>query len=242
LASRGLCALALLGVWNWRGTNADGGKTALAEWEDIALNGRQTYIVFDSDVMLKASVHEALSRLKAYLENKGARVALIYLPPGPAAVKQGVDDFLAAGGSVEALLTLACNELLPAPEGAGRHEDDAEEGGSQATRLIRIASTADLFKDEKGDAHAAIDIEGHRETLPTRSTSFRRWLARSYYVQTGSSPKGGSISDALTVIEGKAQFEGETRRVWTRVAEDDGCIYLDLGSPTWEAVRIGTDG
>ena len=30
LASRELCAIALLGVWNWRGTNADGGKVALA--------------------------------------------------------------------------------------------------------------------------------------------------------------------------------------------------------------------
>jgi len=33
LASRGLCAVALIGVWNWRGTNELGGKTVLAEWE-----------------------------------------------------------------------------------------------------------------------------------------------------------------------------------------------------------------
>ena len=32
LVSRGLCAMALLGVWNWRGRNQDGGLTALAEW------------------------------------------------------------------------------------------------------------------------------------------------------------------------------------------------------------------
>src|SRR3712207_8064028 len=47
LVSRGLCAVALIGVWNWRGTNQYGGKMALPEWESVALNGRKVYIVFE---------------------------------------------------------------------------------------------------------------------------------------------------------------------------------------------------
>ena len=70
LVSRGLCAIALIGVWNWRGTNEHGGKTALPEWEYIALNDREVYIVFDSDVMLKQEVYAALVRLKAFLESR----------------------------------------------------------------------------------------------------------------------------------------------------------------------------
>jgi hypothetical protein len=70
LVSRGLCAVALLGVWNWRGTNEYGGKVALPEWEHIALNDRQAYIVFDSDAMRKPQVHKALARLKRFLEEK----------------------------------------------------------------------------------------------------------------------------------------------------------------------------
>jgi hypothetical protein len=38
--SAGLACVALLGVWNWKGTNTLGGKTALPAWADIALNGR----------------------------------------------------------------------------------------------------------------------------------------------------------------------------------------------------------
>ncbi len=68
LVSRGLCALALIGVWNWRGTNERGGKTILADWDYVALNGRRVYIVFDSDVMLKPAVYKALVGLKAVLE------------------------------------------------------------------------------------------------------------------------------------------------------------------------------
>jgi hypothetical protein len=70
LVSRGLCAIALIGVWNWRGTNEYGGKTALPEWEYIALNDREVYIVFDSDVMLKPQVYNALARLKPFLESR----------------------------------------------------------------------------------------------------------------------------------------------------------------------------
>lgn len=70
LVSQGLCAVALLGVWNWRGTNERGGKTVLPEWDYIALNEREVFIVFDSDIALKPEVHRALVRLKAFLEGR----------------------------------------------------------------------------------------------------------------------------------------------------------------------------
>ena len=70
LVSRGLCTVALLGVWNWRGRNGQGGKVALPEWDSIALNDREVYIVFDSDVILKREVHAAMARLKAFLEGR----------------------------------------------------------------------------------------------------------------------------------------------------------------------------
>jgi hypothetical protein len=70
LVGRGLCTVALLGIWNWRGRNGDGGLTALAEWEYVALNGREVYIVFDSDVMLKLGVYRGMLRLKAFLEGR----------------------------------------------------------------------------------------------------------------------------------------------------------------------------
>ncbi|MDR4469112.1 MAG: DUF3854 domain-containing protein [Nitrospira sp.] len=103
--SRGLCCVALLGVWNWRGSNASGGKTVLADWEQIALNGRLVYLVFDSDVMTKREVQQALRRLKAFLESRGATVTVLYLPAAADGAKQGLDDYFFAGGTREDLLT-----------------------------------------------------------------------------------------------------------------------------------------
>jgi len=114
--SRGLCCVALLGVWNWRGSNERGGKTALPDWEYVALNGRRVFIVFDSDVMLKAPVHQALARLKSFLEQRGADVALIYLPAGDGGAKVGLDDYLASGRTIEDLLGLATRELRDSPK------------------------------------------------------------------------------------------------------------------------------
>ena len=117
--SRDLCCIALLGVWNFRGKNEQGGKTALTDWELVALEDRMVYIVFDSDVMLKPEVHAALVRLKAFLELRRAHVALIYLPPGQGGEKQGLDDFFGTGSTVKELIGLASPELRNLPKEHG---------------------------------------------------------------------------------------------------------------------------
>ncbi len=126
--SAGLCCVALLGVWNWRGTNDDGGATALPDWEYVALKGRRegrvVYLAFDSDVMTKPAVYGALRRLWAFLHQRGAHVQAIYLPPGADGSKTGLDDYLARGGTVASLLALAADDLKPPPGG----DDDAPDG------------------------------------------------------------------------------------------------------------------
>ncbi len=102
LASAGLCAIALLGVWNFIGTNDRGGKVFLPDFLDIALNkGRPVRIVFDSDVMTKSEVKQALEVLTRRLQRKGAMVQCAYLPGGKN--KIGIDDWLAEGHTVEEL-------------------------------------------------------------------------------------------------------------------------------------------
>jgi uncharacterized protein DUF3854 len=105
--SAGLCCVALLGVWNWKGTNTLGGRTALPEFHDIAWNdGRRVYVAYDSDVMTNPRVHSALVDIGLYIASRGADVRYVYLPADGDA-KVGLDDYLAVGGSVDALITSA---------------------------------------------------------------------------------------------------------------------------------------
>ena len=134
--SVGLCCIALLGVWNWRGTNDQGGVTALPDWESIALKSRTVYLAFDSDVMTKPAVHMALKRLSSFLASRGADPRPIYLPAGEGGVKVGLDDYLASGHTVEDVLALAIDTLRPAPEG----DRFATSAGPYAIRDGRIGT------------------------------------------------------------------------------------------------------
>jgi Protein of unknown function (DUF3631)/Domain of unknown function (DUF3854) len=119
LASIGLRAVALLGVWNWRGKGEEGGTTALPDWEAIALNDQRKVVVcFDSDAFQNPGIHKATERLGRWLEKRGAEVSFVYLPCSDDGSKVGVDDFLAAGNGREELLARVVREWRPLPSDA----------------------------------------------------------------------------------------------------------------------------
>ena len=107
--SAGACCLSLIGVWNWRGRNNEGGKTALADWEDIALNDRTVWLAFDSDAMEKKQVHAALERLSAFLKRRRARVKIVYIEDNHSNVAF-MEDLIGELDSVE-LVTASNAEL-----------------------------------------------------------------------------------------------------------------------------------
>jgi hypothetical protein len=102
LITHGECAVALLGVWAWK---RDG--RPLPDWDEIRIVERQVLVVFDSDAQRKVEVKGALLALAEYLKARGARVKLVKLPDKEDGAKQGVDDFLVAGGSVEDMIELS---------------------------------------------------------------------------------------------------------------------------------------
>ena len=75
-----MCVIAVSGVWNWRGTNDMGGKTAVADWNEIALNGRRVILAFDGDVARKNSAAKALCALADYLKSRGAKSSTCTCP------------------------------------------------------------------------------------------------------------------------------------------------------------------
>lgn len=145
----GLCCVALLGVQNWRGTNVDGGKTVLACWDSVALNGRTVNVAFDSDVMTKKAVRDALVKLGTWLESKGAKPRYVYLPSADDGPKVGLDDWLAAGHTPDELEQLTDTKVRPAVDPAGQ---------------------------EPAPAPAAADYSGPQLDLPAVEATFRRWL------------------------------------------------------------------
>jgi hypothetical protein len=113
----GLCCVGISGVYGWRSTDtATGGKVALPEWESVALNGRAVVLAFDADARTNGNVAQALARFRRFLESRGAHVRVVVIPDlGDG--KTGLDDYLAAGLSVDDL------EVLDS-----LHEDEQRDG------------------------------------------------------------------------------------------------------------------
>ncbi len=83
-AQYGLVCVALVGVWNFRSKNERGGVTALADWNDIALNGRDVIISYDGDAARKPSVAKAICALADFLKyRKAKRSGICTCPTSP---------------------------------------------------------------------------------------------------------------------------------------------------------------
>jgi hypothetical protein len=106
LASRGEPAVGFIGVWNMAVPKTKG-TVPLPCWQHVRLRGRRVIIVFDADARTNPDVQEALRRAVKMLEGLGAIVLVVYLPAVNGDGKAGVDDFLAAGGTVAELRLMA---------------------------------------------------------------------------------------------------------------------------------------
>ena len=89
--------------------------------------------------MTKPEVFEALRRLKAFLEARSGRINIVYLPSGEGGAKVGLDDFLAAGNSVDDLLALASEELRQPPR------PESTDALYEATKGGVLLNQLDLF-------------------------------------------------------------------------------------------------
>jgi len=121
-ASRGEPAVGFIGVWNMAVPKTKG-TVPLPCWQHVRLKGRRVIIVFDADARTNPSVQEALRRAVTILEGLGTIVLVVYLPAVNGDGKAGVDDFLAAGGTVKELRLMAA-AYQPVDVGAERTSRD----------------------------------------------------------------------------------------------------------------------
>ncbi|SDQ06788.1 hypothetical protein [Virgibacillus salinus] len=113
---------------------------------------------------------------------------------------------------------------------------------TQADTLIRIGDEVNFFQNELEEAYATIAINSHNELWKVRSKTFKMWLTKRYFEETGQAPTSDGMNQALGVMEMKAMFEGEKRRLQLRVAEDNGKYYYDLADKNWKTVEITPSG
>lgn len=248
-ASRGLCCVALLGVWNWRGKNGDGGMTALADWDYIALKNRQVIIAFDSDVMTKAPVLAAMRRLREFLRSRGATVRICLLQPGPNGEKTGLDDFFVRGGTVPDLMALVQDDLpaLAAAEQACEYEERDDgihwlkptDDGHQDVLLCNFTARIirEITRTNGVDTTKVIEVEAKtpagvlRVEMPIEKFGSTNWhlqtLGTRAVVQPGTTPQ--RLVHAIQTLSDPEVARVHTHTGWTKIG--DAYYYLNAGHP-----------
>jgi hypothetical protein len=116
---------------------------------------------------------------------------------------------------------------------------------SQATQLVKLVthgSSAELFHTPGGEPFVVVPVGRHREVFNLGQTEFCDWLARSYYQQTRIVASDSALSEAVRVLRATAIHDATVQQVYVRLAEREGCIYLDLADELRRVVKISSHG
>lgn len=139
-----------------------------------------------------------------------------------------------------------CRPPLPEQEVRGIVASVMTNDGPKAKEgfLQRLMQDIELWHDENDNPFVTLSQDGHRENwlIDKRSRPFRRWLSKKFYDVTGEMIKSDGLSDIAALLEGKAVFDGPRHKLFRRIAEHEGNLYLDLCDEAWRAVEINADG
>ena len=127
------------------------------------------------------------------------------------------------------------------------HENDIQDGskGSQASILLEsILSRKDvlLFHDEQGRGYISMNIDGHQEIWSCGGRKIKLWLSSEIHRTQEKAPTAEVKKSILSVLEGKACFEGSEIKLHDRVAWHGNEIWYDLTNQKWQVVKIAKEG
>src|SRR5215207_6764642 len=191
----------------------------------------------------------------------GARMArLIYLPVGKGAKKQGVDDYLASGHTVDELLEHATSDLKRPPHDeepehpyratpGGLFWDKPTQNGTVPTPLTNFVAriTTDVAEDDGAELRRYFvieaDLNGRRTAFPVPSSQFAGMGWATEHLGAGAIvyPGFGIKDHARTAVQ---MLSGEVpaRHVyshtgWRKVG--DSWLYLHAGGAVGQDGQVG---
>jgi len=147
--------------------------------------------------------------------------------------------------AVIALITDKVEEAVrtsPAGEGKITEKDleKKERAPTKAERAVALALAegAKVFLDPDGLTFldAPPTPETGRRTFFLESA--RPWLNGLLYDRQGIALSRSQAEEAEAIFAAIAFNQGEVREVFVRLAHHEGEIFLDLGTPSWDVVRI----
>ena len=131
---------------------------------------------------------------------------------------------------------------VPAAAGPGGERPAARPPKSARAVQYAEAVVSEWYADPDGEAYIDVSMQGVRRTLRVRSRETRALLDRLMWDAEGAPLGSQPRQDAIDVLEARARHSGIVRDLHVRVAEHAGEIWIDIGDPTWRAIRVTPAG
>lgn len=129
--------------------------------------------------------------------------------------------------------------------GQGWHEEKSVNGPpSTVDNLMTLMEENDcrLFHDAFKRTYITVNDNRVRRTYPLGSTAAKRYLQHLYYLEYRKPMNSQNFKLACDMLEAKALFEGETEKIYLRVAGDMGRVFINLANDKAEVVEIDKNG
>jgi len=236
--------IGISGCWGWKSKE----NPILPELRELAKPGRVAVLCPDSDWQYNPKVFQAWLALGTRLKQLGCQVQVIPIESSPDN-KLGAGDFVHQFGA-EAWHNLP-RILLSQWETLGNsihqktEEDDTRNGKKKpvAKTLIQLAlEYGSLWHDSSGTGWVDYVVNGNLQTSRIRSKRFRDFLSCVLWERENRSYSSEAWSEAASILEGLARFNGPEREAFLRVGKHENCIYIDLGTEDWQIVRVSSTG
>lgn len=221
-------------------TSPGGAKAAhKSDWSP--LRGRNVVVCPDADA---PGIRYATEVVRLARAAGATSVRVVDLPPD---LPRGWDlaDALPDGWTIDTVRDLIERARDTTPNiGA---EPTSSSGGSsaggrpsQATQMYDLAVDAGVsFVHDGDDSYVICPLpSGCLATYAARSAAYKLYLRHLYYRATRKAANAEGLHGAVGLSEATALYDGEQCRVYTRIAEDDQKIYLDLCDERWRAIEI----
>ena len=122
------------------------------------------------------------------------------------------------------------------------NDDKDDDKKTQAQLLIDFTPNWELFKTPDGELFITFPNKAHEETYPIKSKEIQNLLRGQFFKAFKKPPTAQALNDAIGILEALAQFGDAVHPTFTRVAEQEGNLYLDLCNKYWEVIEITPDG
>jgi hypothetical protein len=129
------------------------------------------------------------------------------------------------------------------PTGDEAKTEKKKDERSMARKIMdHVQPRVELFHTGDQEAYVRRLKGTHYEVHKVKSREFRMSIINLARREFDSPPANSAVDGAIDSLEAAAIADAPERKVYYRYARVGDTIYIDLGTPQWDAVRITSEG